>query len=165
VKVNDVPGAIDVQNVIEMMEWIQMPGDPIAYAPHLRASTLPGVPLRRVLFQHGRDDPWIPNPQGGALIRAANMQGWSVQLRCDIVRPTLQAPPNYCHLFLTMLNTPGMMAVAVAAQRQAVNFFRSSENCAVADPCIPDVNEGVRPLFGRDVFEIGQPLPENLGFQ
>jgi hypothetical protein len=51
VKVNDVPGAIDVQNVIEMMEWIQMPGDPIGYAPHLRASTLRGVPMRRVLFQ------------------------------------------------------------------------------------------------------------------
>ena len=80
VKVNDIPGAIDVQNVIEMMEWIQVPGDPIAYAPHLRASTLPGVPLRRVLFQHARDDTWIPNPQGSALLRAANMQDWSAQL-------------------------------------------------------------------------------------
>lgn len=86
-------------------------------------------------------------------------------LSCDIVRPALQAPPNYCHLFLTMFNTPGAMAVAVAAQRQAVGFFRNGEKCKIGDPCIPDVNNMVRPIFGRDVFETGQPLPENLGFQ
>ena len=148
-----------------MMEWIQMPGDPIAYAPHLRASTLPGVPLRRVLFQHSRDDPWIPNPQGSALIRAANMQDWSVQLRCDVVRPALQAPPPFCHLFLTMVDTPGAIAVAVAAHQQAAEFFRNSANCPIGDPCIPDANEVVRRIFARDVFETGQPLPEILGFQ
>jgi hypothetical protein len=57
------------------------------------------------------------------------------------------------------------MAVALAAQRQAVGFFRNGENCGIGDPCIPGVNEAVRSIFGRDVFEIGQPLPENLGCQ
>jgi hypothetical protein len=165
-RVKGVPGAIEAQNVLEMMEWIQMPGDAIAYAPDLRASTLPGVPLRRVLFQHSRDDPWIPNPQGSALVRAANMQEWSVQLRCDIVRPALQAPPPYCHLFLTMVDTPGALAVAVAAQQQAMMFFSSTANCPVDQVCLSESpTDAVAPIFGRDVFEEGEPLPESLGLQ
>jgi hypothetical protein len=52
VKINDVPGTIDIQNILESFDWIRMNGDALAYAPHPRSSILPGVP--RILAAIGR---------------------------------------------------------------------------------------------------------------
>lgn len=46
VKVNDVPGAIQIQNASELYEWLESPGDPAYYAPHSTASPLPGCRTR-----------------------------------------------------------------------------------------------------------------------
>ena len=61
VKVNDVPGAIEIQNAFELYEWLESPGDPVYYAPHLVASSLPGVPAKHILFQFARADTTMPN--------------------------------------------------------------------------------------------------------
>ena len=62
VKVTTVPGAIAIQNAFEMLEWLGMQGDPIAFAPHLKPSPLAGVPARPVLIQFARGDQTVPNP-------------------------------------------------------------------------------------------------------
>ncbi len=50
VKVNDVAGAIPIQNAFELYEWLQSPGDPVYYAPHLVSSSLLGVRARTSCF-------------------------------------------------------------------------------------------------------------------
>lgn len=74
VKVTRVAGALELQNLYEAVGWIYAPGDQLSYASHLRASTLPGVPIKRVLFQMAKGDQTVPNPTASALVRAANMR-------------------------------------------------------------------------------------------
>ncbi len=54
--------------------------------------------------------------------------------------------------------------VALSAQRMAALFFATGSRCPLDQPCIPDVNELVVPVFGKNLFEIPQTLPEDLGF-
>src|SRR5262249_55642119 len=50
VKLIGVPGALDIQNFLETVEWLGTIGDPLAYAPHLKTSPLPGLAAKPVLF-------------------------------------------------------------------------------------------------------------------
>jgi hypothetical protein len=164
VKVNDVPVAMEIQNIFEMWEWIQMPGDPLAFAPHLRASTLPGVPIKRILFQIARGDQSVPNPMSSALARAAYMTNWSALYRHDLARavvPQLAANP---HTFSITYTSPESTAITLAAQEQAVGFFVAAGRCGLDEPCIPDVNGVIRPIFGKNLFETPEVLPEDLAF-
>src|ERR671935_37071 len=51
--VNDVAGAIPIQEEIERVEWADQSGDPVAYAPHLRKAL--------VLFSFAQGDPVVTN--------------------------------------------------------------------------------------------------------
>ncbi len=51
VRIISIPGAIALQEYLERLEWFTITGDPLGYAPHLRTSPLPGVPVKRALFQ------------------------------------------------------------------------------------------------------------------
>ncbi|MEJ7608583.1 MAG: hypothetical protein WKF37_20510 [Bryobacteraceae bacterium] len=85
IRINSVPGAIEVQNYLELIEWLQATGDPISFAPHLKLSPLMGVPEKRSLFQIARGDKTVPNPTNSNLIRKAGGQG-AVLYRHDIAR-------------------------------------------------------------------------------
>jgi len=73
VRVNDVPGAVQLQDFFEIAEWLTISADVTAWAPHYRASPLPGSPPRPVLFQMAWGDQTTPNPTTTAMVRAANM--------------------------------------------------------------------------------------------
>ncbi|MDQ6663636.1 MAG: hypothetical protein M3Z23_04525, partial [Acidobacteriota bacterium] len=157
--VNAVPGAIDVQNFFDFAEWYAQPGDPIAFAPHLRSSTLPGVPIKSVLWQEAKGDKTVPNPASSNLIRSANMQDSSVYFLNDVARmaaPDLSTNP---HTFLTNLGSIPGGAIALAAQAQIAGFLKSD------GAAIPDVNDRVRPVFGQNLFVTPTFLPEDLNFQ
>ncbi|MDQ2899529.1 MAG: hypothetical protein M3Y07_06975 [Acidobacteriota bacterium] len=157
--VNDVPGAINIQNVFDLTEWYESPGDPISFAPHLRSSTLPNVPIKKVLWQEAKGDKTVPNPASSNLIGSANMQDSSVYFLNDVARlvaPDLSTNP---HTFLTNLASIPGAAIALAAQAQIAGFLKSDGTT------IPDINDLVRPLFGQNLFVTPKFLPEDLNFQ
>jgi hypothetical protein len=168
VKINDVPGAIDIQNYMELLEWMQAPGDPIPYAPHLRSSTLPDVPIKPVLWQIAKGDMTVPNPTSSSLIRGANMRESTWMYRHDLARAaesSLPANPHvYLALFVSLANgsptLPSLRAVTIGldAQQQISGFLKSD------GASIPNGNGLSRLLFGRDLFEVPAALPEDLNF-
>jgi hypothetical protein len=159
-KIIDVKGAVQVQEWFERVEWMSMPGDPLAYAPHLKSSTLPGVPIKPTLFQMECADRIAPNPAGTNLVRAANMRESTSFYRHDLalsIAPNLPKDPH-----MIFYNAPGSaqaQAIWSAGQRQIAEFLASDGTRIV------DVNDLVRPLFGKALFETApQWLPEDLNY-
>jgi len=148
--------ALEIQEWRDRHNWIEMRCDPVAYAPHYVASTLPGVRIRPVLFQVAKGDLSLPNPASSNLIRAARLEHMLSLYRHDLAREKIPALPENPHGYLTNRATPESTAIALAAQEQAAGFFRSPG----WKP--PDVNHLVRPIFGRDLFETPDQLPETI---
>ena len=89
VDVNDVPGAIEIQNYLERIDWNSMTGDPLAYASLLRP--------KKILFQFAIGDETVPNPTESALVRAAAGEASTWVFRNDLalaVYPTLPRTPT-----------------------------------------------------------------------
>lgn len=157
--VNAVPGAIAVQDLLERAEWTQMPGDPLAYAPHFQRSTLPGVAAKPVLVQIARGDQTVPNPQNSAWIAAAGLRDSTQLYRHDLARqavPTLRENP---HAYLVEIeNFLGASArIADAAQQQLAGYLASD------GVVVRNVNVLVQGFFNFPVFETPEVLPDNLG--
>ncbi len=169
VKVTTVPGAIDIQNFFETIEWLGIAGDPIAFAPHLKISPLAGLSARPVLIQFARGDETVPNPANSALVTAAGLESSTWLYRHDLARalvPDLPANPHpYLVLFISLngstIALPGLsgLAVSLDAQQQIAGFL------AADGAAIPDPNGLSAILFGTRVFEIPAALPLDLGFQ
>lgn len=153
-----IPGAIEIQNAFEQAEWYQMPGDATAYAPHLKQSTLPGVPIKGVMFQIARGDMTMPNPASSTLIRNAWMRDDTVMYRHDLARKAIPQLPANPHTFLVNVFTPAALPVAIAAQAQIAGFLASDGTS------IPDINPLLHRILGLDLFETPAILPEDLGF-
>ena len=155
--VDTVPGASAIQQLLEWTEWTSQAGNPVAYAPHIRADPLDGVPAKSIILQFARGDATVPNPTTSAIIRAGGLQDRTTLFRNDLAfaaDPTF--PPNP-HTFLTRLPglaPPGAAAVALAAQDQIAQFFASG-GATVVDP------DGAGPLFETPM--VGPP-PEDLAY-
>ncbi|HWB86480.1 MAG TPA: Ig-like domain-containing protein [Bryobacteraceae bacterium] len=168
VKVVTVDGAIAIQNVFETLEWLGMSGDPIAYAPHLKRSPLPGAAARPVLMQFARGDRTVPNPANSALIRAAGLQASTWEYRHDLARAVADDLPVNPHPYLVLfvslngstIQLPGLsgLAVSLDAQQQIAGFLSADGQN------IPDANGLVKLVLGTNVFQVPTTLPEDLGF-
>jgi pimeloyl-ACP methyl ester carboxylesterase len=156
--VNTVPGAIEIQEFLSRLEWIETSGAPYSYAAHFSGATLPGVPSKKVLFQYASGDQTVPNPTEAQLVRAASMIGSTRFVRYDLLRqqvdPALPANP---HLFmLGVVPSPLQRPLAGVTQIQGLTFLQSS-GTAIANV---DAMLG----FPFTVFEARQQLPEDLNF-
>jgi pimeloyl-ACP methyl ester carboxylesterase len=154
-----IPGAVPIQEFYERAEWYGMSGDAIAYAPHLKSSTLPGVPIKSVLWQMPRGDQTVPNPAGTNLIRAANMRESTRIYRHDIARALIPQLPANPHTFLTDSSPAPALLIALAAQLQIAGFLASD------GAVIPDVNPNLSSVFPQPLFETPAFLPEDPAFQ
>ncbi|MFN3326478.1 MAG: alpha/beta hydrolase family protein [Bryobacteraceae bacterium] len=152
------PEAIAIQNFFERLEWLQASSDPLSWAPHLFSSTLPGVPIKPVLFQYAIGDRSVPNPTQTALVRAANLRETAVVYRHDLARRIAPMMAENPHIFLVNPASLADLRIAAAAQIQAAGFLASGGST------IPDANELVRPAFGADLFETPWFLTEDLNF-
>lgn len=157
-RVNTVKGAIAVQEAFEKVEWLTVPGDPLSFAPHLSSSTLPGVPIKRVLWQYPIGDQTTPNPMETALVRAANMREATRVYRADLARAVNPALPVNPHGFILDVFTPANVPVALAAQSQMVGFIASGGTV------IPDPNPSLFKIFGINLFEAPSFLTETFNF-
>ena len=102
VRIIDVPGAIAIQELLERVEWNNMLGDALSFAPHLNWSPLPGVSAKPVLFQFAWGDLSLPNPFETAVVRAANTPGLVSLFRTDFAKvPNMPLKPirtNLCSI-------------------------------------------------------------------
>jgi hypothetical protein len=168
VKVNDVPGAIQIQNAFELYEWLESPGDPVYYAPHLVNSSLPGVPAKHILFQFARADTTMPNPATTRLINAAFLRPSTWEYRHDLALaaglPLAQDPHPFLALFFgisgSTVEIPNLdeILIGLAAQHQAAAFY-ASDGQTIADP-----NTFLPASLPQGLFEVPARLPEDLGY-
>jgi hypothetical protein len=152
--INDVPGAIALQDYIEQSEWASQSGNPVAYAPYLRKSPLSGNPVKSVIFQIAKGDQTVPNPTGTAIIRAGDLQDRVTYYRNDLARAANPAVPANPHTFLTGIASAATAAIALQAQAQIATFFASGGALTI-DP------DGANPIFETPIVP---PLPEGLNF-
>jgi pimeloyl-ACP methyl ester carboxylesterase len=167
VLVNEVPGAIQIQNAFELYEWFESAGDPVYFAPHTTASPLPGVPFKRILFQLARTDLTMPNMATTRLIKAAfHPTTW--EYRHDIALadglPLPQDPHPFLALFIgisgSTVEFPSLdgILIGLAAQQQVAGFFASDGLSA------PDPNTFLPSSLPQGLFEIPAHLPEDNGY-
>jgi hypothetical protein len=150
--VNDVPGAMAIQQLLDRNEWAQQAGNPVSYAPFIRSNPLPGNSPKPVLIQFGRGDQTVPNPTTTAILRAGKLANAAVQYRNDLAYAANPAVPKNPHTFLTNIAGAGA-PYAIGAQRQIADFF-ASKGLTVTDP------DGAGPIFEVP----SKDLPEGLNF-
>ncbi len=163
IPLRNLPAVVDttagpIQTVIDNTEWVTQSGNPAAYAPHLRADPLAGVPAKSIILQYARGDQTVPNPTTSAIIRAGGLNDRTTLFRNDLAFAADPTFPKNPHTFLTRIpgltSSAGAAAAAVAAQDQIAQFFASG-GTLVIDP------DGAGPLFETPIA--GAP-PEDLAF-
>jgi hypothetical protein len=154
VVVNNVPGAMDIAQVLDRFEWVQQAGNPVSYASLIRRQPLKGNAAKPVILQMAQGDQTVPNPTSTALVRAGGLQAQTTYFRHDLAYTANPLVGKNPHTFLTALNVPAAAGFAVMAQTQIAEFFRS-HGALVIDP------DGAGPLFE---VPITPPLPEGLNY-
>jgi hypothetical protein len=155
VAVHSTPGAMEIQQLFDRMSWVSQAANPVAYAPYLRHSPLPGHPTKRVLLQFARGDRTVTNPTTTALIRAGQLTDRTTLYRADLAQTSdpRDMPKNPHNFLLDGVDT-AERPFALAAQRQ-IAIFLKTEGVQTIDP------DGDGPVFETP---IKGPLPEDLGF-
>ena len=158
-KVIRAPGAVELQEYLERMEWICMPGAPVAFAPHLWWTTLPGVPMKRTLIQFAHGDPIAAAANYSQVALAANLREMTSVYHHDLARTLVPALADMnAHYYLFPMGSPAEMTIALAGQQQIAAFLASDAWA------VPDVNAMLRRVFGKDLFETPALLPEDFGW-
>jgi Bacterial Ig-like domain len=152
--VNNVPGAMEISQVLDRFEWVQQAGNPVSYASLIRKQPLAGSTAKPVILQMAKGDQTVPNPTSSAIVRAGGLQAQTTYFRNDLAYAANPLLPKNPHTFLTGLNSAATAANAVPAQVQIAEFFRS-HGSLVIDP------DGPEPLFEVPLV---LPLPEALNF-
>jgi hypothetical protein len=152
--VNSVPGAVDIAQVLDRLEWVQQSGNPVSYASLIRKQPLPGSAAKPVIVQMAKGDQTVPNPTSSALVRAGALQDRTTYYRNDLSYALNPAVGKNPHTFLTNIANPAAAGYAGAAQTQIAVFFQSHGG-TVIDP------DGANPFFE---VPITLPLPEALNF-
>ena len=71
---NTIPGVVPIWYAFETAEWLDMNGDPLAFASRLKSSLLGVIPTKSTLIQFALGDLEVPDPTNSALIRAGGLQ-------------------------------------------------------------------------------------------
>jgi dienelactone hydrolase len=122
------PGALEIQDYFDRVEWIGQTANPVAFAPYLLQTPLRGGPPRVVMVQWAVGDRTVPNPTTENILRAGDLAKVASLYRHDQVAASLperfRANP---HGFLTWTFFPDVADIARAAQEQVVRFFLSGK--------------------------------------
>jgi hypothetical protein len=151
VRINNVPGAIAIQDFFERWEWASQSGDPLAYAPHIMRKPLSGKVARQLIVQFHKGDRTVTNPMSTAFIRAGGLVNFTTYFRTDLAFAADPTFPKDPHTLLGRPNIPAMANYAIALQDQ-IGLLFSSDATFFLDP--------------GTLFEapIASSLPEGLNF-
>jgi hypothetical protein len=153
-RINNVAGAMAIQQLLDRNEWVQQSGNPVSYAERIRKNPLPGHAAKPVLIQFAKGDVTVPNPTSTAIIRAGDLADRAVYFRNDLAVAADPTVPKNPHTFLTNIGAAGTAPYAVGAQQQIAVFF-ATHGTTVIDP------DGAGPFFE---VPISLPLPEGLNY-
>jgi pimeloyl-ACP methyl ester carboxylesterase len=129
VLVNDVAGAIPIQQKWEQFEWISNGAQAGAYAVYLRLKPLPGVPRRPFLIQTAVGDRTVPNDSTADMVEAGLLADRVTLYRhdCFALNQTYPEP----HAFIIATADPASQqgkdvnSLVLLAQAQVAQFFAS----------------------------------------
>lgn len=154
--INDVAGAIAIQEASEIGEWVQQSGAPVAHAAHLRKRPLTGLAPKSVLVQFGLGDLNVPNPVTTNFIRGGELADVTTYLRTDLAVALNSSLPKNPHGFLNAAfpTTSVLSPYGRGLQDQIATFF-GSDGVLIVDP------DGAAPIFETP---IAGPLPEEVNF-
>ncbi len=144
--VNDAK-SLQIQELFDHIEWLTASGDPLFFASRLK---------KPVLWLIAKGDQSVPNPANSALIRAAGMRESTWLYRHDLARKAVPSLSENPHAFMADLFSLPSLAIALAAQQQAAGFLSTG---TISNP-----NGLLRFLFGKDIFEVPDVLPEELNY-
>lgn len=134
--------AVQILEALDVIEWLENPGAPYAFATHLFSATFPGVPYKRVMVQIALGDRTVPNPVSAQLLRAVNLWEGASVYRHDLARAVAPTLPENPHIYLAgVLGEPPFPAIALAVQAQAARFFAGDSFAA------PDVGDLLPPAL------------------
>jgi hypothetical protein len=172
---NTIPGAIEIQQVLENIEWYNQSASSVAYAPYIRLQPLEGVPAKSVIVQFAYGDRLVPNPSTTAILLAGDLADRTMFFRTDLrfaVNPTPFGNPNlYPHTFMhdAILSTDpvwgaAVKEIAIQAQEQIASFFALDGTTHPLDPF--DGTQISDPDGAGHVFEVPivLPLPRSLNY-
>jgi hypothetical protein len=151
---NTMPGAVAIQQLFDRNEWVQMSGNPVAYAAAIRKRPLAGNQPKPVIVQFAQGDVVVPNPTNTALIRAGDLADRATRFRNDLAYALDNTVGKTGHTFLTNISVPAAAPYAVGAQQQIAVFF-ATNGATTIDP------DGANPFF--EVPVVGA-LPEGLNY-
>jgi hypothetical protein len=124
--INDIPGAMAIQEHFDRIEWVQASSDAATQAPHLQFEPLTGVPAKSILVLYAKGDLTAPNPRTTALVRAGVLREKTIFYRNDIAFAENPSGPKDPHTFLQPLTTTGIPGqVARGGQKTIAEFFVS----------------------------------------
>jgi hypothetical protein len=174
--INTVPGAMEIQQVLENIEWVFQPANSVAYASFIRRHPLNGVPAKPVIIQFAYGDRLVPNPSTTTLLRAGDLADRATFFRTDLrfaVDPMPFADQNlYPHGFMSAIQITNpdpavkqaVKDIALQAQQQIASFFAIDGPNHLLDPFngaqIMDP-DGADPFFEVPVV---LPLPITLNY-
>jgi hypothetical protein len=158
-RVNEAPGAIEIQEWYDDYDWVRHPGSTTGYYPHLRKRPLPGMPAKAVILANGKGDQSVSNPLTWEGVRAGDLEDRVTFVRGDLFfasDPTIPAAFKSPHRFaLNPTNAnASVKQLSVQAQTQAARFL-ASDGTDTIDP------DGAGPIFETP---IPLPLPEGLHY-
>jgi hypothetical protein len=166
---NTVPGAVEIQQVLDNSEWATQSASAVAYAPYIRRRPLPGVPPKSVIIQFANGDRVVPNPGVAAMLRAGVLADRATFVRTNLLFPVNPTPfpgPGgrnlYPHDFMAnavISTNTNVKVIALKAQQQIATFF-ASDGTQVIDP------DDVPPSLSVPIFEVPivPPLPEATNY-
>ncbi|MEK6698959.1 MAG: hypothetical protein AABZ10_07930 [Nitrospirota bacterium] len=124
--INNIPGAMAIQEYFDRIEWVQAASDAATQAPHLEFEPLAGVPAKSILVLYAKGDMTAPNPRTTALVRAGLLREKTIFYRNDIAYAEDITVPKDPHTFLQPLTTAGIPGqVARGGQTTIGQFFAS----------------------------------------
>jgi hypothetical protein len=165
-RIDDTPGVSDIQRAFEVADWLNVPGAPLAYAPHFKQKPLPGVPVKPTLFQFGWGDLEVANPVESNLVRAfagpAQPQFTTLPVQYFRFDLALAVDPHLAYVFMPgasfsilphrYLANPSIvepsnadeLLLMLEVQRQVVRFFKSGTT-GVLPPFFQNLNLATLP--------------------
>jgi dienelactone hydrolase len=117
------PGALEIQEFFDRVEWLNQSANPVAFAPYLVQAPL--GPPRPVLVQWAIGDRTVPNSTTDSMLRAGDLYLWSSVYHHERVAGKLPEGFRNPHGFLTWTQFPEVADIGRAAQEQVVRFFLS----------------------------------------
>jgi hypothetical protein len=154
--INDVPGALEIQQALEFSEMVSEAGlSPALWSRYLRESPLSGSAPKSVVYLFAKGDRTSVNPGTTLLLRAGNLADRTIYFRTDLAVAQDPAFPKEPHAFLvnTLSTDPITKALALNGQ-DAIGRFLQSDGATMSQPTPMNLFE--MPIVG--------PLPQTLNY-